>query len=228
MAKRQMPAQRPGRSKQNYATPADCIRAVKALLGIDAFAWDFAAEPSNAKARYFYTEQDDALSAGCDWVGALRHGGWGWLNPPFGDIDPWAAKCARSTANGGQIAFLVPASVGSNWYARWIHDNPRALTVFLNGRLCFIDDWPHTIDPSPRNTTGACYKSAPLYPKDCMLILFGVPNDGRPIVWQWQESLARLAVADRIVIASARATEARTNLIEDRSDPFADIRGDHV
>lgn len=56
------PAQQPGRSKQNYATPENFIVAVKARLGIDRFVHDFAADATNKKAATFFDEATDALS----------------------------------------------------------------------------------------------------------------------------------------------------------------------
>lgn len=169
---RTMPKQKPGRSKQNYATPEDLIRAVKARLGIKAFKFDFAADKKNAKARSWWNKQDDALAQRWTlWVLACRMG-WGWLNPPFARIGKWAKKCLAAHKHGAQIAFLVPASVGSNWYRDYIHEQPGVKVLSLNGR------------PSFDGKAG--------FPKDAQLVLF----DGKskePFssdVWTWRDDAA--------------------------------------
>lgn len=109
------PMQKPGRSKQDYGTPWEFIRAVEGRWGvfsIDLAAWG----PANAKAPAFLTPLENSLE--CDWnkYAAVN----AWLNPPFGNIGDWAAKCARHllafTREGGRIILLTPASIGSEWF----------------------------------------------------------------------------------------------------------------
>jgi phage N-6-adenine-methyltransferase len=161
-----MPQQKPGKSKQNYATPPDFIDAVKSLLGIENFTIDLAADESNTKALVYYDEARDALAQ--DWARDLVPG-WAWLNPPFGDIGPWARKCRDTVRKNHdvKIAFLVPASVGSNWYRDYIHG--QAPVRALNGRLAFMPEKPSW-----------------LYPKDCMLVTF--EHGKAPVfrVWSWR------------------------------------------
>jgi len=149
-----MPVQRPGQSKQDYGTPANLMRAVALKFGTPA--WDLAASVENAKAENFLTAAQDSLTA--DWRSLP---GLKWLNPPFGNIAPWAEKCAR----GGQILLLTPASVGANWFRDHVH--LKAFIYFLNGRLTFEG----CRDP---------------YPKDCMLSAFGFGRTGYD-VWDWRK-----------------------------------------
>lgn len=163
-----MPKQRPHRSRQTYATPWPFVHAVEALLGIDRFTMDFAADARNAKAHSFWTQRDDSLSKNSrEWV-AMCQGGWGWLNPPFTDIGAWAKKCAMVGYHAkGAVAMLVPASVGSNWFRDYVHGN--AYVLALNGRIAF----------DPKNPKWG-------YPKDCMLCLYGhAPRTGFD-VWTWK------------------------------------------
>lgn len=177
-----MPVQKPGRSKQNYETPTDFLSAVKRRLRIPSFCHDFAADAFNTKAVTYFDKQRDALSVP-NWADVCASG-WGWLNPEFSDIDPWAAKCWETSQAGGHVALLVPAGVGANWYRDCVHR--KACVLALNGRLCFVKDWATTVDPSPRNTTGAYYTSAPLYPKDCLLCLYGSSVSPTFDVWSWR------------------------------------------
>lgn len=166
------PKQKPGRSKQNYATPAIFIDAAKAYLEIPSFAFDFAADEHNAKASRWWNEQVDSLSRPAEeWVDVLE-GRWGWLNPPYANIGKWAKRCAEVSRLGGKVAFLVPAGVGSNWFRDYVYD-AQAHTLFLNGRIPFMPDKPNW-----------------LYPKDCILSLYAKGNQGNAI-WQWRKEVGR-------------------------------------
>lgn len=96
------------------------------------------------------------------WADISSSSGLLWLNPEFADITPWAKKCADEGAKGARIAFLVPASVGSNWYADYVHD--KALVLFIRPRLSFDGKAP--------------------YPKDCLAALYGFPPDFE--TWDWK------------------------------------------
>lgn len=163
-----MPEQKPGRSKQDYATPREFIAAVERRWG--PLALDLAAHTDNHVTEKWYGPgglAEDSLVV--DWS-ALR--GNLWLNPPYGHIEPWAEKCHRTViawhempdaaAWQSRIFFLVPASVGANWYAKNVFEKSRS--VFLNGRLSFDGKNP--------------------FPKDCGLFIFGVGMKGFEC-WRW-------------------------------------------
>lgn len=159
MPKRTGPSLNRHRSKQDYRTPKPFLDAVKAILSIKDFAIDLAADRHNRVCRRCYSEENSALLH-TNWraAGILPHE-WAWLNPPFNDIAPWAKRCY--TTIPGRTAFLAPASVGSNWFNQYVHEE--ALVLFLNGRLSFDG-----LNP---------------YPKDCMLCLYGLTPGYR--VWTW-------------------------------------------
>lgn len=172
-----MPAQRPGRSKQDYSTPTEFVDAVKKRFGVGSFAWDLAASKENTKANRFFSETENSLVQ--DWT-ALR--GDLWLNCPYADIAPWAAKCAASARmtvvgssralratsyqphEGRRIFLLVPAAVGSNWFADYV--DGKALVVFFRPRLSF--------------------DGISSYPKDCQLAIYG--EKPGYVCWRWKES----------------------------------------
>jgi phage N-6-adenine-methyltransferase len=158
-----MPAQKPGRSKQDYATPPEFIAAVKSRLRIERFAFDLAADMYNAKAQGYFTEEQDSLTQNWWMAGGVNYG-WCWLNPPFSNIEPWAKKCSETT--GVNIAFLVPAAVGANWFRD--HVDGKAHVLLLNGRICFDGVGP--------------------YPKDCVLCLYGPFRNGYE-VWDWRKDV---------------------------------------
>ncbi len=152
------PSMNKGKSKQDYGTPRDFLDAVEKRFG--SIHFDLAASASNAKAQDYFTEADDALSK--NW--AQCPGSLLWLNPPFADIAPWAAKCALHASASVRILLLTPASVGSNWFAEHVHG--KAIVLGLNPRLTFEG----TSDP---------------YPKDLMLSCFGFGVNGFD-VWRWK------------------------------------------
>lgn len=162
-----VPRQTPGQSKQDYCTPPAFLRAVKRRLGIQNFLCDFAADESNTVAPLFYDIEHDALAQPA-WE-QYTEGGWGWLNPPFADIEPWAAKCKETYIAGGSIALLVPLS-SANWCRDFVYLH--AYILALNGRLAFIPEQPRW-----------------LYPKDCMLCLFAPLIMPGFEVWNWRERL---------------------------------------
>jgi DNA N-6-adenine-methyltransferase Dam len=142
-----MPAQKPHRSKQDYATPKEFIEAVERDFG--NIAWDLAAHVGNTVCdNYCYFGPDhpsehfrDAFA--CEWSATIRQGLL-WLNPPFGSIAPWAAKCAYESRRGANILLLVPASVGSNWF--WDHVAPYAHVYAVSPRLSFDGKHPFPKD----------------------------------------------------------------------------------
>lgn len=174
---RAMPAQKPGKSKQDYGTPWELIRAVEARWG--KLALDLAAHDNgdNAKAPAWIGESDDYLKQ--DWTvgkGLFRTGLplslLCWCNPPFENLGPWAAKWAADAKKGARIIALVPASIGAEWFAEHVYR--KALVVALRPRLTFEG----CSDP---------------YPKDCMLLCYGCssevngwsPAEGFQ-VWRWK------------------------------------------
>ena len=162
MASRKMPAQKPGRSKQDYATEKAFIDAVEHRFGL--LAWDLAADAENAvtPGRFFDVERD-ALKQ--DWHPIA---GWLWLNPPYSDIGPWAAKCAEEMKHGATILLLTPASVGAGWFHDHIVRN--AHVIELRDRICFDGKNP--------------------FPKDLILSVFAHRLTGRSS-WRWKQELAR-------------------------------------
>lgn len=149
-----------GESRQDFETPADLLAAAETRWG--PLEMDLAATAETAKAPNFITPEQDSLAPLTVWPRDAVC----WLNPPFGHIEPWAAKCARQRErleSEGLIILLVPAAVGSNWYAKHVHDVARV--YFLNGRIKFV---------------GATQP----YPKDCLLAVYGDAPGYE--VWRWR------------------------------------------
>jgi phage N-6-adenine-methyltransferase len=104
-------------SRQDYETPDDFFELVQKKFCVK-FTWDLAASKANTKCEKFLSRKDDSLSM--NW-NALR--GNLWLNPPFENIRPWAKKCSETKLHGwNNIFLLVPASVGTDWFIRYVYN----------------------------------------------------------------------------------------------------------
>lgn len=147
-----------GKSRTDYPTPWEFVRAVEKRFG--PLTLDLAASETNTKAdSYFDVTQNSLVQPWHRYSGNL------WLNPPFDNITPWAEKCASESFLGATIFFLTPASVGANWFRDFVHG--KALVLGLNGRITFEG----ATDP---------------YPKDCILSCYGLSAGFD--VWAWQET----------------------------------------
>ena len=156
-----MPQQRPGKSNQSYQTPPEFLRALKHRLRIREFRCDLAASDTNAVAGLYYTEECSALLETAGWNFGNE---WAFCNPPYADIRPWVAKATSESKKGAQIAMLVPASVGSNWWRDHVHCVAHVL--FCSPRLTFIG----AKDP---------------YPKDLAVLLYTPYIRGGYECWPW-------------------------------------------
>lgn len=155
-----------GGSRQDYGTPPEFLLAVQRLLHIPYFGWDLAASKENAKAARFFTEADDSLKQA--WHALYYNAAmpeWLWLNPPFSNIEPWAAKACDEARMGAFVAMLVPASVGANWWRDYV--DGWAFVHFLNGRLTFEGE-----------TTP--------YPKDCALLTYQPSRISGYRIFNWR------------------------------------------
>lgn len=143
-------------SRQDYATQLSFKNAVVQKFGMPSF--DLAAGEENRFVEMFFSQKDNALVQPWHQIGGLL-----WLNPPFGNIEPWAAKCRYESERGARILFLVPASVGAIWFANHVHR--KAMVFALTPRLSFDGIAP--------------------FPKDCILAYYSSGAWGFD-VWAWK------------------------------------------
>jgi len=148
-------------SNQIVGTPKKFLLRVEKLLR-QRISFDLACTRENMVAPVGFVEgNQDALAE--DWTDTT---GLLWLNPPYKNIAPWAAKCAASKCF---VAMLVPASVGSNWFRDHVYG--KAMVLFLSPRLTFEG---HT---NP-------------YPKDLMLCVYNAPQFAtgeKFALFRWQQ-----------------------------------------
>lgn len=162
-APKTMPKQKPGKSVQNVGTPIRFLDAVRELLRIQQFSIDLAACSKNNVCEPFYTKHENSLVQ--DWSLVTGVGkGWGWLNPEFADIYPWAEKCWKESRRGACVAMLVPAAVGTQWWHDYVEG--KGYAIILRSRIKFIG-----------HDTG--------FPKDLALILYAPYLAGGQTSWRW-------------------------------------------
>lgn len=166
---RAMPAQRPGKSVQEVGTPREFLDAVEKRFG--RIGLDVAADTTNAVCSDWIGPGGDIEDALTAQAGAWEAGGWSWswLNPPFGKIAPWAQRCVLESDSEGacnaRLLFLVPASVGSNWFNHYVR--PNAYVLELAPRIKFVG-----------HTTG--------FPKDLLLCVFTPERLAGRAFWRWK------------------------------------------
>ncbi len=170
---RKMPIQKPGKSKQDYGTPDAFMLALRRKFG--PIQVDLAATSANTRAEHFISPEEDSFTYDWDRLPSHMHATRAFLNPPFGDIRPWAKKCAETC--GLEILFLVPASVGSNWWAEYVDmaehaDHVYADHVGVDTRVYFL---------RPRIS----FDGKNPYPKDCALIHYRGPDECGYECWDW-------------------------------------------
>ena len=165
------------KKKQAAGTPWEFIAALGERFGTPV-DFDLAALKVNAKADSFFSPEDDSLKQ--DWRDLRTSGGkrvkLAYLNPPYADIDPWAAKLVECRWLKRWTVALWPASFSCRWW------NDR-----LVGKV--------QIDAIPRMKF---IGQKDLYPKDLAIAIagFGVVGSG---FWDWRISLAH-ARKERLVL----------------------------
>jgi hypothetical protein len=118
------------KSRQDHPSPWPFISAVENRF--DLIAIDLAATARNAKAGEYITPRQNSLK--CDWSKMLA-GRFGYLNPPFDPIGPWADKVIEEAIKGARFGMLTQASIDAKWFWKIF---PYGTTYALRSRITFI------------------------------------------------------------------------------------------
>ena len=160
---KKVPKQKPGRSRQDYVTPVEFIEAVTRRWGpIDV---DLAASDGQERAPVWVTPEMDTFSV--DWT---LFAGLLWINPEFKDAARTLAKALASMGCGRVILVLLPASVSTDYFAKyvWPAAGPLARVITVRPRIAFEGEEQG-------------------YPKDLMLVGYGLEPGFE--TWNWKEQL---------------------------------------
>lgn len=155
----------PGRGEQGFRTPPDFLRACERKFGV-TLGFDLACTREDAvAANGFAYPESDALAK--PWP-QMPYGTVAWCNPPYARSSAFARVASES--KHCRTLMLVPASVGTAWFAEYVH--PHALVVFLRPRLTFLHP-DGTVMPAPIN-------------RDLMLCAYGWPP-GVVVCEDWRQ-----------------------------------------
>jgi phage N-6-adenine-methyltransferase len=108
-----------------WSTPKQFFNEIVYKYG--EFDLDPCCTADSAKAKKFYTKEDDGLSK--EWMGKV------WMNPPYGKyIKDWMRKAYESSLNGAVVFCLVPARTDTEWWHKYAMKGD---IIFIKGRLKF-------------------------------------------------------------------------------------------
>jgi hypothetical protein len=134
-------------SKQDYKTPAELIAACDKRFGL--IGLDLAAHSGNHVVSSYIapcTGPEGPMPFDLDavamdtfdqnWSSLYLEHGLLWLNPPFGDIEQFSAKCVLEAQRGARILLLIPYGT-TKAFNKNVLD--QADIYMLIGRLQFIE-----------------------------------------------------------------------------------------
>ena len=132
------PNSKPEAGQQDYRTPPDFLRAVERKFGV-SIGFDLACSATNAVASCgFFYERDGVVDPRQDALASawptMPDGEAAFCNPPFGRSGAFARVASESMHC--RSILLIPASVGSRWFAE--HVAGIACVVFLRPRIEFL------------------------------------------------------------------------------------------
>lgn len=130
-------------TRQDWATPDVVFDLVAKEF---AFSLDAAASAETARAKLFFTEAHEALTA--DWGMHTV-----WINPPYGSgkakLSDWIKKAWSAAQFGATVVMLIPARTNTSWFhdycirfgeVRFVRGRPKfsGASHGLPQPLCFV------------------------------------------------------------------------------------------
>ncbi len=139
---------------QDYTTPPELVQYFARSNGVELIL-DLASSDENHRCPYYLTEAMDLglAPSRADWARELLtnaaiinmppHLAAAWLNPPFKRCGAFMERAKLAADQGAKIITLTLASLGTDWYRKWV--KPYALSLILEERVRFLgqpDDYP--------------------------------------------------------------------------------------
>ena len=117
--------------KQDWQTPPEFLELVRRVgpIALDPCTTD--ENPCGATNAFFTAEYTGLVP---DWR-AIADGGLIYCNPPYSDMDAWAAKIADEGMRGCEIISLTPARTDTRWFRRMCTADQMC---FWRGRIKFV------------------------------------------------------------------------------------------
>lgn len=126
--------------KDYYETPPEIFDPLNERFN---FTLDPCCQESTAKAKKFYTKEDNGLKQ--DWGGETV-----FVNPPYGRALPkWVEKCYNEAQKENTtVVMLIPARPDTRYFHKFIYHNSKEFT-FIKGRVKFLLNGERTKHAAP-------------------------------------------------------------------------------
>lgn len=114
--------------KDTWGTPDELFNKINAKYG--PFRLDAAADINNAKAKFYLTEEENALRYDWSCFGKV------WLNPPYSKSNEFVEKAYRESLKGCRVVCLIPARTDTKRWHRYVMKAKKV--YFIEGRVKFV------------------------------------------------------------------------------------------
>jgi phage N-6-adenine-methyltransferase len=159
-----------GAIRQRWATPRELIEAIERRVG--SLYLDVCAESHTAKAPRWYGPGSTVAENGL-WAPWERNA---WCNPPYGEIEPWAAQAIEQARENAtlRVLLLVPPRTDQRWWHYLLNQPELAHCCALRPRVAF---------DAPAESVHA---RAPSFP----VVIWEVTQQPRllPRAWDWRDA----------------------------------------
>lgn len=120
-------------TKNNYKTPPELYKKALETLGIEKFNLDSCCSDNHIPAEnYFIKGEKDGLTE--EWMD------YTWCNPPFNECKQWVKKAFEENKKDGKtIVMLIPARTETEYFHKYILQNPYAQVGFLKKGYRFLN-----------------------------------------------------------------------------------------
>lgn len=108
----------------------DLISAVEKVFG--PLTLDLAATDRDHKAPKWISPEQDTFKV--NWAEEIG-GGIGWLNPPPGDLEPWAEKCVEESKQGARVLLVAPLEIDGDLFWDYLFSN--SVVYVLTPRMSY-------------------------------------------------------------------------------------------
>ena len=112
-------------ARQDWETPSLLFSELNKEFD---FKLDAAANAKNTKCHNYFDESINGLTQ--PWENPT------WLNPPYGNIAPWAYKAIQESYRGNTTVMLVPSNRSDQQW--WIDLWPHCEVRWIRGRVKFV------------------------------------------------------------------------------------------
>lgn len=123
-------------TENNYKTPPILYKKALEKFNINKFTCDVCCTDENIPAtKYCKHNETDGLKA--EW--AWHNWFFCWCNPPFNETKKWVKKAYEESKKGINIAMLILVRTETEYFHKYILQNPYAQVEFLKKGYRFLN-----------------------------------------------------------------------------------------